>query len=85
MNRKPKVKQYKATKVIPATVIRVTGGQTMMITTIIMMTGMTMICRRKKVTGSVEPGGRFYKKINGNIGEKFNLNVKKPIKSSADF
>ena len=73
INRKAKQRENKTAIQVTALL---TGHQAMTDMTIIMMTGMTMICRRKKETGSVEPEGRFYKKINGNIGEKFNLNVK---------
>ena len=47
---------------IQATVIRITGRQTMTGLKTIMMIGATMTCRRRKETVSVEPVRRFYKK-----------------------
>ena len=57
-NRKAKQRENKTA--IQATAL-LTGHQAMTGMTIIMMTGVTMICRRKKETGSVEPEDRFYK------------------------
>ena len=57
-----KAKQRENETAIQATAL-LTGHPAMTDMTIIMMTGMTMICRRKKETGSVEPEDRFYKKV----------------------